>query len=212
MAVDLYKDDFSRLHDAEVLQAIEAFTRISEPIQVRPRESFVLDFKKEWNDRALCTVAAFAHTFGGLLLVGVSEKDAQPDELVGVESAGELKTSIASAIATNISPPPSYEIAECSLPTVLARRLAVIRVRQGNQIHYLTKKGEKPIYVRNEDESVPADAARLRSLIERRSSPSQSLAEINNRISAMRPSVQLFEKEGPRTRRAMTKIVTLSSY
>jgi hypothetical protein len=196
MATDLYKDDFSRLSDAEVFQAIEAFTRISEPIQVRPRESFVLDFKKEWGDRALFTVLAFAHTFGGLLIVGVSENDAQPEELVGVESAGELKTSIASSIATNISPTPGYEIAECSLPATPARKLAVIRVRQGNQIYYLTKKGEKPIYVRNEDESIPADAARLRALIERRASPSESQAEVTNRINTMRPSVQLFEKEG----------------
>ena len=110
MATDLYRDDFSRLSDAEVFRAIEAFTRISEPIQARPRESFVLDFKKEWGDRALFTVAAFAHTFGGVLIVGVSEKDAQPDELVGIEATGELKTTIASSIATNISPPPSYEI------------------------------------------------------------------------------------------------------
>jgi hypothetical protein len=93
---------------------------------------------------------------------------AQPDELVGIEAIGELKTSIASSIATNISPTPSYEIAECSLPTTPARKLAVIRVRQGNQIYYLTKKGEKPIYVRNEDESIPADAARLRALREGR--------------------------------------------
>lgn len=196
MATDLFKDDFSRLSDVELFQAIAAFTRVSEPIQVRPRESFVLDFKSEWGDRALCTVAAFAHTFGGLLVIGVSEKDAQPDQLVGVESAGELKTSIASSIATNISPTPSYEIAECSLSTAPARKLAVIRVRQGNQIHYLTKKGEKPIYVRNEDESVPADAARLRSLIETKAPSSQFRAEVPNRIDALRSFAVLHGKGG----------------
>ena len=46
------------------------------------------------------------------------------------------------------------------------RRLAVIRVRSGNRIHYLVKKGCQPIYIRNEDEAIPAPAAELRALIE----------------------------------------------
>lgn len=131
MAPDLYTDDFSRLNDADTLKAIETFTRISEPIEATPREGFALDFKEEWGDRALRTVAAFAHTFGGLLIIGVSEKDAKPDQLVGVETAGELKTSIASFIATNISPPPPYEIAEGSLPALPTLKLAVIRAEAG---------------------------------------------------------------------------------
>jgi hypothetical protein len=189
MAIDLYRDDFSRLTDIEVFQGIEAFTRINEPIAVRPRESFLLDFKQEWGDKALRTVAGFAHTFGGLLIVGVSEKDAQPDQLVGVESVGELKTSIASSIATNISPTPSYEIAECKHPGQPSRKLAVVRVRQGHQLYYFTKKGDRPIYVRNEDESVPADAAQLRSLIERKTSASQRESEVTHRIKQLRPKV-----------------------
>lgn len=191
MAADLYRDDFSRLTDVEVYTAIEAFTRILEPLDVRPRESFVLDFKEGWSERALRTVAGFAHTFGGLLIVGVSEKDAQPDKLVGVESLGELKTSIASSIATNISPTPAYEIAECGLPGAAGRKLAVVRVRQGNQLFYLTRKGERPIYVRNEDESVPADAAQLRSLIDRKTQSSQSQSETANRVAALRNAVGL---------------------
>jgi hypothetical protein len=191
MAVDLYKDDFSRLADAEVFKAIEAFTRIAEPLEARPRESFVLDFKQDWNDGALHTVDGFAHTFGGLLIVGVSESNGQPDTIVGVESSGELKTRIASSIATNISPTPPYEIAECNYPTQPGRKLAVVRVRAGSQIYYCTKKGDRPIYVRNEDQSVPADAAQLRSLIERRASEYQSRDIAAQRINLLRPSVHL---------------------
>ena len=191
MAVDLYKDDFSRIADADVFRAIEAFTRISEPMDVRPRESFVLDFKEDWSERALHTVAGFAHTFGGLLIVGVSENKGQPDKIVGVDSPGELKTRIASSIATNISPTPPYEIAECNFPTRPGRKLAVVRVRQGHQLFYCTKKGDSPVYVRNEDQSVAADAAQLRSLIERKTASSQTQSEVANRITGLRPSVQL---------------------
>jgi hypothetical protein len=71
MSVDLYQDDLSRLTDAEIFKAVEAFTRIAEPIANRPREGAMLDFKEEWSDSALRTVAGFAHAFGGLLLIGV---------------------------------------------------------------------------------------------------------------------------------------------
>lgn len=191
MAVDLYKDDFSRLADADVFNAIEAFTRISEPLAVRPRESFVLDFKEDWSDGALHTVDGFAHTFGGLLIVGVSENNGQPDKIVGVESSGELKTRIASSIATNISPTPPYEIAECNHPTQPGRKLAVVRVRASHQLHYCTKKGDRPIYVRNEDQSLPADAAQLRSLIQRKTSEPMAQSVAAQRINVLRPGVNL---------------------
>ena len=123
--------------------------------------------------------------------MGVSEKDGQPDSLVGVVSPGELKTSIASSIATNISPTPAYEIAECSLPSSAGRKLAVVRVRQGSQLLYLTKKGERPIYVRNEDESMPADAAQLRSLIDRKSRSSESQSQTATRVAGLRSAVAL---------------------
>jgi hypothetical protein len=191
MAVDLYKDDFSHLADADVFKAIEAFTRISEPLAVRPRESFVLDFKEDWSEGALHTVDGFAHTFGGLLIVGVSENSGQPDTIVGVESSGELKTRIASSIATNISPTPPYEIAECNHPMQPGRKLAVVRVRASHQIHYCTKKGSRPIYVRNEDQSPPADAAQLRSLIERRASEPMGQTGAAERMNVLRPGVNL---------------------
>jgi hypothetical protein len=194
--VDLYRDDFSGLTDQDVYRAIEEFTRIAELPDARPHESFVLDFKEKWGDRALQSVAGFAHTFGGLLLIGVSETDTRPEKLIGVECSGELKTSIASSIATNISPVPSYEIVECRVPATPTRKLAVVRVRQGSQLHYLTKKGEQPIYVRNEDESRPADAAQLRSLIERKTQPSsRAQMDIVNRLTALKDSVRLLQME-----------------
>src|SRR5215469_5517417 len=116
MAVDLYTDDLSGLSNQQVYDAIEAFTRLADPVDARPREGFVLDFKQDWSDSALSTVAAFSHTFGGLLFVGVSESSGRPDKFVGIEGPGELKTKLASSIATNISPTPSFEIAECGVP------------------------------------------------------------------------------------------------
>src|SRR5947209_16849501 len=109
--VDLYKDDLFGIADPDIYSAVEAFTRVAFPPTDRTQEGYLLDFKANWSDSALKTVAAFANTFGGILIVGVSESGGRADALVGIIAGRqELKTSIASGIASNISPTPPYEI------------------------------------------------------------------------------------------------------
>jgi Putative DNA-binding domain len=158
------------LSGAKLLAGIESFTSIQAPLQDRPREGYLLDFKVLWNDDALKTVAAFANTFGGMLLVGISDQGGQPDKIVGVTTPGELKTSIASSIATSLHPCPIFHIAECALVGTPSSKLAVIRVDESHEVCLVTKKGlgSNPIFVRNEDESVPSNAAQVRTLLERK--------------------------------------------
>lgn len=164
--IDLYKDDLTAPEDKDLYSAIEVFARIALPQTERMQEGYLLDFKGTWSDSALTTVAAFANTFGGLLLVGVSDKFGRADELVGIASQRhELKTRIASVIASNISPTPPYEIRDVAFPDGSGRHLCIVRVRKGDRLYILTKKGEPPVYVRNEDQSIPADAARLQALL-----------------------------------------------
>ncbi|MBZ5596540.1 MAG: ATP-binding protein [Acidobacteriia bacterium] len=167
--IDLFKDEFSRFGDPELFDAVEAFTRVTSPANDRTQEGYLVDFKATWSSSALQTVAAFANTFGGLLLVGVSEDHGRADQIVGIQSQRqELKTSIASSIASNISPTPPYEIRDVAFPSDPARHLCIVRVRKGNSLYLLTKKGEQPVYIRNEDESRPADATRLQALLSMR--------------------------------------------
>ena len=167
--VDLYKDDLAAIGDPELYAAVEAFTRVAQPPTDRAQEGYLLDFKATWGDTALKTVVAFANTFGGLLLVGVSEDHGRADQLVGIVSARqEQKTTIASSIASNISPTPPYEIRDVAFPDGSGRHLCIVRVRKGNRLYLLTKKGAEPVYIRNEDESRPADAARLQALLSTR--------------------------------------------
>src|SRR5947207_8031843 len=78
-----------------------------------------------------------ANTFGGLIVIGISEEDGRAKAIEGEPSSSELKTRLAGSIAANISPTPVYDIAECILPADPNRRLAVIRVRPTARIHYL---------------------------------------------------------------------------
>jgi len=170
MTFDLYRDDLGAISGTDLISAIEGFCRTGDPISDRPQEDYRLDFKEEWNEKALRVVASFANTFGGLLFVGISEEDGKPKQILGVQSQREIKTKIASSIASNISPTPAYDIGECTLPSDPIRRLCVVRVRTGVHLHLLTTKGENnPVYLRNADESRPAQAAELRALIEQRS-------------------------------------------
>lgn len=176
MAMDLFSADFSHLTDADLYAAIIEFTRHNLPQNDRTREGYTVDFKARWSDKSLRVVAAFANTFGGIIIVGVSEEGGRANDLVGEDSKGELKTRLAGSIAASITPTPSFEIAECALPAQPNRRLAVIRVRCTNKIHFLTTR-DSPVYVRNEDQAIPARAAELRNLIVRERDAESSSAK-----------------------------------
>ena len=177
--IDFYKDDLTAPEDKDLYMAIEVFTRISLPQNERTQEGYLLDFKAAWSDTALKAVAAFANTFGGILVLGVSDKEGRADEIVGIPSQRhELKTRIASMIASNISPTPPYEIRDVAFTDGSGRHLCIVRVRKSNSL-YLFTKGQSPVYVRNEDQSVPANSARLQALLATRaavSSPADTAA------------------------------------
>lgn len=171
MASDLYKIDLQRTSSADLYASVKAFTATNLPLDERPREGYLLDFKQEWGDKALQTVAGFANAFGGILIVGVSENDARPEEVVGVECPGELKIRLASSIAANIAPCPVFEIGECHLPDLPDRKVCVVRVMESAELCLIARKGiGNPAYVRVEDQSKPADASQLRQLIKRKAS------------------------------------------
>ena len=103
-----------------------------------------------------------------MLIVGVKKDKGDTEPLLTcVNSATEYKTRIASSIAANISPVPSYSVYECYKPGGPNSKLCVVQVRNVNSFHLLTKMNIKPIHVRNEDETREADAADIRRLLER---------------------------------------------
>jgi hypothetical protein len=162
MANDLFSDDLRKISNDDLFKAVAEFA-IAQPI-----EGWRHDYTEIWDDSALKCIAGFANTFGGLLIVGVrKQKQDIACELVGVNSKGEYKTRIASAIAANITPTPFYEIFECFKPGSANIRFCIVRVQSRKSLHLITKKEMQPVYVRNEDEARPADAAQLRGLIDR---------------------------------------------
>lgn len=191
IAIDLYSADLHSISDAALYKAIMEFTRIDRPLEERPREGYLLDFKADISDRFLRSVAAFANTFGGLLIVGLSESDGRPDKMEGIATAGELKTQISSMIASNLFPCPPFQIAECTLPGDSAgKKLCVLRVRETDDICLLARKGEKnPIYVRVEDQSSPVDAPTMRALLSRKRQAENFAQDLEARIKLLKGSL-----------------------
>lgn len=189
MPADLFTDDLSALGNDDLFAAIQEFANIQQT------EGWRHDYTEQWDESSLKNVAAFANTFGGLLIVGVKKgkRDVAP-ALVGVQSESEYKTRIASAIAANISPVPSYNIFECLMPGDGSKRFCIVRVREGRALHLITKKGFDPVYVRNEDESRKADAAQLRGLIERERVAPILAERIRERANQLRDAMWIGSK------------------
>lgn len=78
----------------------------------------------------------------------------------------DLKKQISSTIASRISPVPLFEVHTCPVSENPQNVLAVIRVAPQPRVH-IVLKGEKPVYVRQEDGTVPAQAAQLQALLDR---------------------------------------------
>lgn len=163
MNVDLFTADFGSLSNDLRYAAIASLA------QAQPTESNRHDFKTVWTNDAIKDVAAMANTFGGLLVIGVEKNQSDHTARVaGIQSNSELTTGIASAIATNISPTPPYDIMECHEPTDANKRFCAVRVRSDARLYLVTKKDiSSPVWIRNADQTIRADAAQLRAMIER---------------------------------------------
>lgn len=181
MRTDLFTDNLNALENDQLYDAIADFAA------GQPTEGWRHDYTVQWDDSSLKCVAAFANTFGGILIVGVrkGQKD-KTCELVGVETNSEYKNRIVSAIGASISPAPPYEVFECCKPGSTTCRFCLVRIRSSRQLYMITKKGFRPVYIRNEDQSVEANAEHLRSLMNREQESSSVAQAIQSRVIRLR--------------------------
>ena len=67
-----------------------------------------LEFKERFTDSVLKTIAAFANTYGGLIIVGVNNKR----EIVGIDVDGENYQKIINKVVNKLGITPNFEIIE----------------------------------------------------------------------------------------------------
>ena len=97
-------------------------------------EGINLDYKKDFpqNEGLEKTIAAFANTSGGIIIIGVEDKDSKPKlPFEGIEFRDKLEERVWQIILANIYPPVLPEIRIC--PQKENKTFIVIRVAQSNE-------------------------------------------------------------------------------
>jgi hypothetical protein len=133
-------------------------------------EGLILDYKEAYSPQIVETVAAMANTYGGLILVGVT--DSPPREMIGVDETDA--TRIANVCHDSLEPPWVPEIIPVPLDDK-GRCLIVVRIDTRRAPRPVLHKGRAP--VRLHDRVATADRDRLAQLF-RETTPSTTLVAL----------------------------------
>lgn len=120
-------------------------------------ESISLDYKKYFPADLEKTIAAFANTMGGLIIIGVEDSDSKPKLPVeGLIYERGLRERVNSIMLDNIYPPVFPEIQVCE--PINNRTFVIIRIPQSNMTpHYIRHRTQ--IYIRTDDINKPEELA-----------------------------------------------------
>jgi hypothetical protein len=189
---DLYTDDITSemtYPAATILQDIRNL------IATGQREGAILDYKADVSpkDNWPETIAAFANTFGGVVIFGVEGQADQPRRLSAYDPKGiEMKTRLGSTIVSRIQPRPDIQIRIITLDTDPTREIAILRVAEGAHPPYMHNKGdEHRIYLRSGAQKVEADYLQLNALFDKRSRTrlpiTVSISDLHQRLALKKP-------------------------
>jgi hypothetical protein len=111
-------------------------------------EGATLDYKKDFPNNLQKTIAAFANTMGGLILIGVDEdqEDKPIIPIEGITFERGISEKIMNIILSNITPPIIPEIQVCA-NSDNSKAIAIIRIPQSNITPHAINKNTE-VYIR----------------------------------------------------------------
>jgi hypothetical protein len=173
------------------------------------REGVLLDFKKDFPARLEKTVAAFANTFGGMILIGVDEtKLGEPVvPICGIPLSAGLRERVIQIGLDGIFPPviPEVKVVDFKSPNDLSasdRAVLVIRVRESESgAHAVDKR--TTVYLRVDNVSDPFRKTTLEELEWFINNRQKALHEKNRILELVRGHADRHLRR-LRTRRNMT--------
>src|SRR6266446_2840657 len=129
---NLFVDNIENLEaypDQQILKDVRAL------VDIGYREGAPIDYKKDISEKDNWpqAAAAFANTFGGLIIFGVDENQGRPVRVLGFDPKGvETKTKLTSILLSRIQPRPEIQIRVVSLDTDQTKEVAILRILEGD--------------------------------------------------------------------------------
>ncbi|MCU1240468.1 MAG: putative transcriptional regulator [Candidatus Acidoferrum typicum] len=129
------------------------FDDVNSFCQARPREGLVLDYKLDFPRRLDKTIAAFANTYGGHVLIGVDETQTGEPVLpiAGVALQPGLRERVVATALDAIYPPvyPAVRVVEFQSPgaTTPDRAVVIVRIQESDASAHAVDGG-KSVYLR----------------------------------------------------------------
>ncbi|MGH9885757.1 MAG: AlbA family DNA-binding domain-containing protein, partial [bacterium] len=158
MMKDLYACDLDRL----TFEDVDGF------IALDIREGTRIDYKVDVPQDLGDIVCAFSNVIGGLVIVGVEDKDGLPVGMPGVprQAKSDLKTRLVNKICSTVYPRPIFDIGIVASTADPTRDVAVIRVHEGYETPYIFN--DRKVAVRVGDKCEYASRLDLERLFRRR--------------------------------------------
>ena len=156
-------------------------------------EGLSLEYKEKYSTGVVETIAAFANTHGGLIIVGIKD-EIVPDRVIGVTDT-EL-TKISNACSDLLDPPFTPEIISLRLPELDSKFLLLIRIYPEKSTRPVAIRGK--IWVRLNGNNDGADSYRLRELYGEGAPPSvaRNLTIPAPNVPNETPPIDLFIRAG----------------
>ncbi len=140
--------------------------RVMTLVRQQTAESLTLEYKEKFSQQLVKSVAAMANTYGGLIIVGVSDRPGD-DRVVG--ASADTVEKIVNSCFENLEPPFEPEIIDLPLPGQTSGSVIVVRVHPDRAPRPVMIDGRAP--VRLHGRNAVADRARLRQLFDETRSP-----------------------------------------
>jgi len=179
---DLFADDIedpTSYTDEVILSDVRAL------IEIGQRERALIDYKTDISDNWPETAAAFANTFGGLIIFGVEATDDIPTAMPGFAPRGETSTRLTNMLLSRIQPRADFQVRVVKHDLDPRKEVALVRILEGSQPPYMhSKDGEHRVYVRVGARKADADYLQLTALFERRTQVASQIVLPNDFIGS----------------------------